>query len=94
MSMGWGAARKLRVAVRNLRRILAVELMCAARGIELRAPLHPAVGTGAAVGVLREAGVAGFGPDRELSPELGVAEELLETGSLLREVEAAIGELA
>jgi histidine ammonia-lyase len=94
VSMGWGAARKLRVAVRNLRRILAVELVSAARGIELRAPLHPAVGTGAAVGVLREAGVPGFGPDRELSPELGAAEALLESGKLLREVESAIGELA
>jgi len=94
VSMGWGAARKLRVAVANLRRILAVELVCAARGIELRAPLHPAVGTGAAVGALREAGVPGFGADRELSPELLAAEELLESGSLLREVEAAVGELA
>jgi histidine ammonia-lyase len=94
VSMGWGAARKLRIAVRNLRRILAVELLCAARGIELRAPLHPAVGTGAAVGVLREGGVPGFGADRELSPELGAAEELLESGKLLREVESAIGELA
>jgi len=93
VSMGWSAARKLRLTVRNLRRILAVELVCAARGIELRAPLHPAVGTGAAVGVLREAGVPGFGPDRELSPELGAAEDLLESGDLLREVESAIGEL-
>jgi histidine ammonia-lyase len=94
VSMGWGAARKLRLAVANLRRILAVELVCAARGIELRAPLHPAVGTGAAVGALREVGVPGFGADRELSPELLAAEELLESGSLLREVEAAVGELA
>ena len=32
VSMGWGAARKLRVALRNLARILAVEVVCAARG--------------------------------------------------------------
>jgi histidine ammonia-lyase len=94
VSMGWGAARKLRISARNLRRILAVELVCAARGIELRSPLHPAVGTAAAVGVLREAGVPGFGPDRELAPELRAAEELIESGTLLREVESAIGELA
>ena len=31
VSMGWGAARKLRASVANLTRILAVELMCAAR---------------------------------------------------------------
>ena len=42
VSMGWGAARKLRTVVANLQRMLAVELTCAARGIELRAPLQPA----------------------------------------------------
>ena len=39
VSMGWGAARKLRQSVANLGRILAVELSCAARGLDLRAPL-------------------------------------------------------
>ena len=39
VSMGWAAARKLRTAVANLRRILAVELVCAAHGLDLRAPL-------------------------------------------------------
>src|SRR5919108_1892138 len=53
VSMGWGAARKLRASVANLTRILAVELVCAARGLDLRAPLAPAVGTGAALAALR-----------------------------------------
>ena len=44
VSMGWGAARKLRTVVANLRRILAVELTCAARGLDLRAPLAPGAG--------------------------------------------------
>jgi len=93
VSMGWGAARKLRTCVRNLRRILAVELVCAGRGIDLRAPLVPGAGTGAALAALREV-VPGHGPDRELSPELRAAEGLLESGGLVRAVEAAIGELA
>jgi histidine ammonia-lyase len=93
VSMAWGAARKLRVAVRNLRRILAVELVCAGRGIELRAPLEPGAGTGAALASLRTV-VPGHGPDRELSPELRAAEQLLESGEFLRAVEAAVGELA
>ena len=63
VSMGWGAARKLRRSVANLRRILAVELAAAARAIELRAPLEPAAGTGAAVDAVRSAGVVpGAGP--------------------------------
>ena len=61
VSMGWGAARKLRAALANLRRILAVEAACAARGLELRAPLEPAAGTGAVVAAIRSAGVAGTG---------------------------------
>ncbi|HET8672908.1 MAG TPA: histidine ammonia-lyase, partial [Thermoleophilaceae bacterium] len=93
VSMGWSAARKLRLAVRNLARILAVELVCAARGLELRAPLAPASGTGAALDTVREV-VPGHGADRFLSPELAAVEELVRSGALLRRVEAAVGELA
>jgi histidine ammonia-lyase len=92
VSMGWGAARKLRTALANLTRILAVELVCAARGLDLRAPLNPAPGTGAALRAVREH-VAGPGPDRYLSPELAAAERLVASGELLDAVEAAIGAL-
>ncbi len=92
VSMGWGAARKLRAAVANLRRILAVELTCAARGLELRAPLEPARGTGAAVTALRRV-VPGAGPDRWLAPELAAVDELLATGAVVGAVEAEVGDL-
>jgi histidine ammonia-lyase len=92
VSMGWGAARKLRTAVDNLRRILAVELVTAARGLDLRAPLVPAPGTKAALAVTRER-VAGPGPDRFLAPELAAAEELIGSGALLDAVHAQIGAL-
>ncbi|MBV8431959.1 MAG: histidine ammonia-lyase [Solirubrobacterales bacterium] len=92
VSMGWGAARKLRTAVANLARILAVELVCAARGLDLRAPLRPGPGTGAALAALRQS-VPGPGPDREMSPELAAAEELVGSGALVDAVEAEIGEL-
>ena len=49
VSMGWAAARKLRVVVTNLTRVLAIELVAAARAIELRAPLEPGAPTGAAL---------------------------------------------
>jgi histidine ammonia-lyase len=92
VSMGWGAARKLRAAIDNLRRILAVELSCGARGLELRAPLAPAAGTGAALAGLRRV-APGPGPDRWLAPELGAVESVLGSGELLDAVEAEIGEL-
>ena len=88
VSMGWGAARKLRRVVDNLRRILAVEWVAAARGIELRAPLQPAAGTAAAIGLLRTR-VPGPGPDRWLSPELAAAEQMLTGEALVPAVEAA-----
>jgi histidine ammonia-lyase len=94
VSMGWGAARRLRTVVRNLARIVAIEALTAARGIELRAPLAPAAGTGAALAALRRGGVAGAGPDRHLAPELAAAERLVASGALLGAVVAAIGPLA
>ena len=92
VSMGWGAARKVRRVVDNLRRILAVEWVAAARGIELRAPLEPAAGTASAVGLLRTR-VPGPGPDRWLSPELAAAEQMLADEALVPAVEAATGPL-
>src|ERR671917_320787 len=47
VSMGWHAARKLRTAVDGLTRVLAIEILTAARALDLRAPLEPAAATGA-----------------------------------------------
>ncbi len=93
VSMGWGAARKLRQSVANLGRIIACEVVCAARGIELRHPLDPAAPTGAAVNALRSAGVGGSGPDRWLSPELAIAETLVMSGDLLAAAQSITGTL-
>jgi histidine ammonia-lyase len=93
VSMGWGAARKLRRAVTNLQHIVAIELTVAARALDLRAPLRPADGTEAARAAVREL-VPGFGPDREVAPELRQVVDAVAGGRLLREVEAAIGTLA
>ena len=92
VSMGWGATRRLRVVVANLSRILAVELVCAARALELRAPLAPAPGTAAALAALRSA-VPGGGADRWLSPELRAAERLVVEGTIEEAVVGAIGRL-
>ena len=93
VSMGWGAARKLRTALRNLSRILAVELACAAHGLDLRAPLRPGPGGEAALGAVR-ARIDGPGPDRRLAPDLEAADELVMAGALQQAVEAAVGEMA
>ncbi len=92
VSIGWGAARKLRQTVTNLGRVLAIELVCAGRGLDLRAPLGPAAGTGAALAGLRQL-VPGPGPDRYLAPELAAAEAYVASGAVLERVQAAIGTL-
>jgi histidine ammonia-lyase len=92
VSMGWAAARKLRRAVDGLSRVLAIEVLTAARGIDLRAPLAPAPGTGAVVAALRRH-VAGPGPDRHVAPEIEAAVRLVGDGTLVRAAEAAVGPL-
>ncbi|WP_344325441.1 histidine ammonia-lyase [Streptomyces macrosporus] len=96
VSMGWSAARKLRTAVENLTRVLAVELYTAARAIELRAAEGPtpSPATSAVVAALREAGAAGPGEDRFLAPELAAAEEFVRTGGLVAAAETVTGPLA
>ena len=56
VAMGWSAARKLRRAISGLTRVLAIEILTAARGLELRRPLTPAPATAAVVATLREQG--------------------------------------
>ena len=76
VSMGWHAGRKLRKVVDNLRRVVAIELVTAARALDMRSPLKPAPITGALLAKLRKE-VPGVGPDRFLAPELEAAERLL-----------------
>jgi len=100
VSMGWNAARKLRRSVDGLTRVVAVELMTAARGLDLRvttgdtAGTSPAPATGAVVRLLREHGVGAPGPDRFLSPEIETAVSLVVSGAVLSAVEEQIGELS
>jgi histidine ammonia-lyase len=93
VSMGWAAARKLRIALDHLTKVLAIELVTAARGVDLRAPLQPAAGTGTAIAALRSGGVPGPGPDRMLSPELETAAQLVSAGTILAAVEQEVGAL-
>ena len=83
VSMGWHAARKLRSAVDALTRVLAIELVTAARGLALREPLVASPTSRAVMAVLADAGVRGPGPDRFLSPELEAAAAAVGSGAVL-----------
>ncbi|MER5947243.1 histidine ammonia-lyase [Streptomyces sp. NPDC001904] len=94
VSMGWSAARKLRTAVDNLARIVAVELYAASRGVELREGLRAAPASRAVIAAAREAGVQGAGPDRFLAPDLAAADAFVRSGALVEAVETVTGALA
>ncbi|MFT4030663.1 MAG: histidine ammonia-lyase [Protaetiibacter sp.] len=81
VSMGWSAARKLRRSIDGLGRVLAIELVTAARGIELRGE-GSAPATARVLAALRRR-IPGVGPDRFLAPEIRAAVELVSEGELV-----------
>ncbi|MEU9476271.1 histidine ammonia-lyase [Streptomyces sp. NPDC048191] len=93
VSMGWSAARKLRTAVGNLTRIIAIELYAATRAIELREGLTPAPASRAVIDAARAAGVQGPGPDRFLAPDLAAADAFVRGGHLVTAAESVTGPL-
>lgn len=93
VSMGWHAARKLRKSVDGLTRVLAIEVLTAARALNLRAPLEPAPATAAVIATLREGGVGAPGPDDYLSPQIEAAVALVGSGAVLAAAESVLGEL-
>jgi histidine ammonia-lyase len=92
VSMGWSAGRKLRRSVDALARVLSVELLTAARALDLRAPLVPAPATAAVLAAVRRT-VPGPGSDRYLSPEIEAAVELVRTGAVVAAAETVTGPL-
>ncbi|MFC5746841.1 histidine ammonia-lyase [Actinomadura rugatobispora] len=93
VSMGWNAARKLRRAVDGLAQVVGIEILTAARALDLRRPLRPGPATAAVVAALREH-VPGPGPDRHLAPEIAAATTLVRGGGLVAAAEAVTGRLS
>jgi histidine ammonia-lyase len=91
VSLGWSAARKLRRSVDALTRVLAIELLTAARALDLRAPLRPGPATGAVVAALRER-VPPPGHDRFLAPDIEAAVDLVRTGAAVAAADSVLGE--
>jgi histidine ammonia-lyase len=92
VSMGWAAAHKLRRLVANAIRVVAIEVMTAARAIELRQPRRPAPATAAVIGGVRQS-LPGIGADRFLAPELDRATDLVRSGKIVAWAESETGPL-
>jgi histidine ammonia-lyase len=78
VSMGWGAARKLDTVLTNTGRVIAVELMCAAQGMEQR-PLPPAPLTGRVHDAVRSV-CPPLVEDRPPGPDIERIADLIESG--------------
>lgn len=86
------SALKARAAVGHVRRVLAIELLLAAQALDLRAPLAPGRGSAAARDAVRRR-IPPLAGDRYLKADLDAALGLVEDGSVLVAVEAAVGPL-
>lgn len=92
VSMGGYSARKARQILNNTNRVIAIEMVNAAQGMDFRAPLKPGKGSGVAYQEFRRH-VPFYEKDQFMQPLLLKALELVENGTMVEAVEKAIGEL-
>ncbi len=82
VSMAAHAARRLVTMNDNLGRILGVELLCAAQGVEMRAPLVTSVVLSNVVKELRKK-IPALKQDRYLAADIEIAAQIVRNGDLL-----------
>ena len=82
VSMGWGAGRKLGDVLLNTRRVLAVELMCAAQALDYRKPLEPSPRVTAARDALRSVSPS-LDEDRAIGGDIEAIADLVADGELV-----------
>lgn len=88
-SMGSIAARKCYQILKNVQTVIAIELMCAAQGIEFLQPLKTGKGTTAAYNKIRTV-VKPLNHDRELHTDIQKILKIVRDGSLLEFVEKKV----
>ena len=81
VSMGATAALKLATIHDHVRTVLAIEILCAAQGIDLRRPLHTTKPLEAVHAVIR-AKVPAMMVDRPISPDIAAVRAMIDDGSL------------
>ena len=77
VSMGWTGVRKLREVARNVRTCLAVEILCAVQGIDLRADIAPPSRASAAAQATVRASVERMDVDREVAGQISAVDALM-----------------
>jgi histidine ammonia-lyase len=88
-SMGSISALKLRNVVNNVETVLAIELLCAAQGIDFLAPLQPGNGSGKARELIRDK-VPMLEEDRIISTDISKIVATIQEDNFIEEVERAL----
>ncbi len=84
VSMATYAARRLGESAEDLRGVIAVELLCAAQGVDLRAPLQTGVALRPVHAAVRTR-AAFLDQDRQPAPDIAAVSDWIGAGSLLEE---------
>jgi len=92
VSMSPTAGLKAKAILENTQRVVAIELICAAQGLDLRDPSKCGKGTKAAHRKVREK-VPVIREDRAISADIESVTKMISDGSLLEVVESSIGPL-
>jgi histidine ammonia-lyase len=92
VSMGMTAACKAARVLANVERVVAIELLAAAQGLEFLRPLASSAALEAAHGALRRVSPA-LGADRSLALEIEAVAALVREGAVVQAVEQEIGPL-
>jgi len=92
VSMGPVAVRKCTEILKNVRTVLAIEMMCAAQAFEFHDGRRPGTGTGIAYDLIR-AKVPRLDDDRVLHPDIEAIRRMIQDGTILDAVEAELGPL-
>ncbi|MEG2914934.1 MAG: aromatic amino acid lyase, partial [Oscillospiraceae bacterium] len=92
VSMGTIAARKAMEILKNVRRVLAMEMMCACQGIDLRGKQSLGIGTEPVYQAVRDV-VTKLEEDRPLYEDINKCEELLINGTVVNTAESAAGKI-
>ena len=91
VSMGWHAVRKAGDVLENVATILAVEVLCAAQALDLRADTAAPAPASAAAHALVRASVPAMDVDREVTPQIEAVRAMLP--DLVATVEGVTGPL-
>ncbi|MEX0710358.1 MAG: histidine ammonia-lyase [Chloroflexota bacterium] len=88
VSMGATGALHLRAVLEKAETVLAIEALCAAQGLDFRAPMRPGISLARAHTRVRDR-VPHLGEDRSPAPDIAAAVELVHSGALLMAADGA-----